>query len=272
MLRYDDRGVGESTGDYSAATIADFALDAAVAVDYMLTREEIDPDQIGVLGHSEGGTISAMLGATNPEIDFIISMAGTAVDGRDILRVQNRLLMEAEGATQEQIDAQVAFVEEIFEVIDAQDPEALETLVYEYALAQAETLSEEEREALGDLEVYARTAAEQSVQTYGGVWFPSFLDYDPGVDWAQTTVPVLALFGGKDVQVDDEQNAPALEAALEAAGNEDYEIVIFPNANHLFQESETGALSEYANLPNEFTPDFLPTIIDWMLDHVVVAG
>lgn len=271
VLRYDDRGVGESTGDHSAATIQDLASDAEAAVDYLLTRDDIDPDQIGVLGHSEGGTISAMLGANNPDIDFIISMAGTAVDGRDILRVQNRRLMEAEGATQEQIDAQLAFVEEIFEVIESQDMEALETLVYEFALEQAETLSEEEREALGDLEVYARMTAEQSVQSYGGVWFPSFLDYDPGPDWAQTTVPVLALFGGKDVQVDADQNAPVLEAALEEAGNEDYEIVIFPNANHLFQEAETGALSEYAELPDEFTPDFLPTIIEWLLERVTIA-
>lgn len=271
VLRYDDRGVGESTGDFGEATTADFASDAAAAIDYLLTRDDIDPDQIGVLGHSEGGTVSAMLGATNLEIDFIVSMAGTAVDGRDILRVQNRRLMEAEGATQEQIDAQVAFVEEIFEVIDSQDTEALETLIYEQALEQAEALSAEESAALGDLETYARTTAEQTAQTYGGVWFPSFLNYNPGIDWAQTTVPVLAVFGGKDVQVDAEQNAPALEAALAEAGNEDYEIVIFPNANHLFQEAETGALSEYGSLPNEFTPDFLPTIIDWLLDHVNVA-
>jgi pimeloyl-ACP methyl ester carboxylesterase len=271
VLRYDDRGVGESTGDYSTATTDDLATDAAAAVDYLLTRDDIDPDQIGVLGHSEGGTITAMLGATNSEIAFIISMAGTAVNGRDILIVQNQRLMEAEGATQEQIDSQIAFVEELFEVIEAEDNEALETLIYERALEQAEMLTAEEREALGDLETYARMSAEQGTQTYGGAWFQSFLNYDPGVDWAQTTVPVLALFGGKDVQVDAEQNAPVLEAALEEAGNEDYEIVIFPNANHLFQESETGALSEYGELPDEFTPDFLPTIIDWLLERVTVA-
>jgi hypothetical protein len=268
VLRYDDRGVGESTGDFGTATTADFASDAAAAIDYLLTRDEINPEQIGILGHSEGGTVSAMLGATNSEIDYIISMAGTAVDGRDILRVQNRSLMEAEGATQEQIDAQVAFVEEIFDVVDSQDSEALETLIYERTLEQAGELSESEREALGDLETYARTTAEQAMATYGTAWFPAFLNYDPGTDWAETTVPVLALFGGKDVQVDAEQNAPALEAALTEAGNEDYEIVVFPNANHLFQEAETGGLSEYGTLPAEFTPDFLPTIIEWLHAHV----
>jgi pimeloyl-ACP methyl ester carboxylesterase len=272
VLRYDDRGVGESTGDFASATTQDFASDAAVAIDYLLTRDEINPDQIGVLGHSEGGTVAAMLGANNEEVDFIISMAGTAVPGRDVLVVQNRRLMEAEGATQEQIDAQIAFLEELFPLVDAQDWDSVENLIYEQVLQQAEALPEDQRSALGDLETYAHTTATQSMATYGTPWFPSFLNYDPGPDWAQTTVPVLGLFGGKDVQVDAEQNAPALEAALAEAGNEDYEIVVLPNANHLFQEAETGAVSEYGTLPAEFTPDFLPTIIDWLREHVDVVA
>jgi hypothetical protein len=192
------------------------------------------------------------------------------VNGRDVLRVQNQRLMEAEGATQEQIDAQLAFVDELFGLLD--DPEAMEALTYEYTLEQAQALPEEERAQLGDLEEYARRVARQAAQQYGAAWFESFLDYDPAQDWAQTTVPVLALFGGKDVQVDAEQNAPALEAALEQAGNEDYEIVILPNANHLFQGAETGSFSEYASLPAEFTPDLLPMMIEWLQEHEDVSS
>jgi pimeloyl-ACP methyl ester carboxylesterase len=269
VLRYDDRGVGRSTGEFAAAVTADFASDAAAAIDYLLTREDINPDQIGLIGHSEGGLVAAMLGAQNEDLDFIISLAGPGVNGRDVLRLQNRRLMEAEGATQEQIDAQLAFVEDMFTVLD--DPEAMEALTYEFALEQAETLPEEQRLALGDIEQYARIAAAQTAQQYTAGWFGSFLNYDPAPDWAQTTIPVLALFGGKDVQVDAEQNAPAVEAALAEAGNEDYEVVVLPNANHLFQEAETGGLSEYATLPAEFAPDFLPTILEWLQAHVTIA-
>jgi hypothetical protein len=84
-------------------------------------------------------------------------------------------------------------------------------------------------------------------------------------------VPVLGLFGGKDVQVVLDQNEPALRAALDAAGNDDYEIVVFPNANHLFQEAETGSLREYADLPARFTPEFLPALVEWVTAHVEVA-
>lgn len=269
VLRYDDRGVGESTGTFSTAVTADFAGDAEAAINYLLTREDIDPDQIGLLGHSEGGMVASMLGASNEDLDFIISLAGPGVSGRDVLLLQNRRLMEAEGATEEQIEAQVAFVEALIEVLD--DPEAIEALTYEHTLAQLEMLPEEQRANVADPEAYARMLAQQTAQQYSAGWFASFIEYDPAADWAQTTIPVLAIFGGKDVQVDAEQNAPALEAALEAAGNTDFEIVILPDANHLFQAAETGGTSEYGSLPAEFTPDLIPTILEWLETHVTVA-
>lgn len=269
VLRYDDRGVGESTGNFSAALVQDFASDAEAAISYLLTREDIDPDQIGLLGHSEGGLVAAMLGASSEDLDFIISLAGPGVNGRDVLLLQNELLLRAEGATQEQIDAQVGFVEALMEVLD--DPEAIEELTYEFALEQAALLSEEERASVGDVEQYARAAAQQTAQQYSAGWFSSFINYDPSPDWAQTTIPVLAIFGGKDVQVDAEQNGPAIEAALEEAGNENYEVVVLPDANHLFQQAETGGLSEYGTLPAEFTPELLPTLIEWLESVVTIA-
>ena len=269
VLRYDDRGVGESTGDFATATTTDFASDAEAAIAYLLTRDDINPDQIGLIGHSEGGLVAAMLGATNDDLDFIVSLAGPGTSGRDVLLLQNRRLMEAEGASEEEIEAQVAFVEGMFQHLG--DPEAIEQYVYERALEQIAALPEDEREALGDAEAYARTLAAQSAQQYGAAWFESFLNYDPALDWAQTTIPVLAIFGGKDVQVDAQQNAPALQAALEQTGNEDFEIVVLPDANHLFQAAGTGGLSEYGTLPAEFTPDLLPTLLNWLLARVTVV-
>ncbi len=269
VLRYDDRGVGESTGNFETAVVSDFVSDAEAAIAYLLTREEIDPDQIGLLGHSEGGLVAAVLGASSEDLDFIISLAGPGAVGRDVLLLQNRLLMEAEGVPEAQIVEQVAFVEALIEVVG--DDAAVEQLIYERTIARIATLSDEERESLGDIEEFARTTAAQTAQQYNAGWFASFMNYDPAPDWAQTTIPVLAIFGGKDVQVGAEQNAPLVEAALAEGGNEDYEIVVLPNANHLFQEAETGGLSEYGTLPAEFTPELLPTIIDWLHAHVTLA-
>lgn len=266
VLRYDDRGVGESTGDFASATIPDFASDAEAAIHYLAGREEIDPARIGLLGHSEGGLVAAMLGARNQDLAFIISLAGPGVNGRDVLVLQNQRILEAEGATDEQIAAQRAFIEKAITLLD--DPEALEALVYQHTLEQARSLPEAQRKALGDLERYARQVTDQAMTQFGAAWFMSFVTYDPAEDWARTTVPVLALFGGKDTQVDAEQNAPAMLAALLKGGNHDVEVVVLPDANHLFQRATTGGPSEYATLPAAFTPDLLPAIISWLDRHV----
>ncbi len=268
VLRYDDRGTGKSTGTFSDATVPDFATDAEAAIRYLGTREEIDPARIGLLGHSEGGLVAAMLGARNEDLDFIIALAGPGVIGSEVLELQYQRIAEAEGATPDQVAAQRAFVQELLTIVD--DPAAVEELTFETTLEQVRALPEEQQAALGDVEEYARLIAEQSAQQLDAGWFRSFLAYDPGPDWEKTAVPVLAIFGGKDVQVDAEQNAPALEAALEQGGNEDYEIVVLEDANHLFQEADTGSFSEYATLPAEFTADLLPTIIDWLESQGIV--
>jgi uncharacterized protein len=139
-------------------------------------------------------------------------------------------------------------------------------------LEQVQALPEEERATLGDVEEYARAVAEQTAEEFTGPWFDLFLTYDPAADWAQTDVPVLAIFGGKDTQVDAAQNAPPLAAALLEGGNTDVAVVVLPEANHLFQAAESGGLSEYATLPAEFTPDLIPTILGWLERQLAEEG
>jgi pimeloyl-ACP methyl ester carboxylesterase len=269
VLRYDDRGVGASTGTFSTATVSDFAADAEAALAFLSARDDADPDRLGLLGHSEGGLVAAMLGARNDDLDFIIALAGPGVSGREVLALQNRRILEAEGASEEDIERQQAFMEEALGLLD--DPEALEELTYERALEQLQLLPDDQRARIPDLEAYARQVARQTAEQYSAEWFESFLNSDPAPDWAQTTVPVLAIFGGKDVQVDAEQNAPALETALEQAGNENFEIVVLPDANHLFQVAETGSPTEYATLPAEFTPELIPTIVEWLEGQGIIT-
>lgn len=271
VLRYDDRGTGRSTGNYAAASVQELASDAQAAVDYLKTRDDINPDQIGVFGHSEGGIYAAMMGA-NPEsgVAFIVAMAGPGVDGKSILLLQNELIMKASGVSEAAVQTQLDFLSTIYPLVEARDWDAVEQAVHEAALAQWDNLTDAERAASGadSAQALAEQAAAQFRQNYATEWFASFLEYDPALDWAKTSVPVLAIFGGLDVQVDDEQNAPALQAALEEAENPDFEVVVLADANHLFQKAETGAPEEYATLPAEFTPDFLPTVVSWIRARV----
>jgi pimeloyl-ACP methyl ester carboxylesterase len=267
VLRYDDRGVGGSTGDVANATTADFADDAEAALDYLLSRPEIDPEQIGLLGHSEGGMIAAMLAARRPDVAFAISMAGIAVSGYDTSIKQVERLALASGLSQQEAADAAALQKATLDLAVAQDWDALEAKITEIVTEQVESLPEERKAAIGDPQAVIQQQVAAQLQTIQSPWYQFFLTHNVADEWAQVTVPVLALFGAKDVQVDAEQNRAALEAALQKAGNDDLTVVVFPTANHLFQDAQSGAFEEYVTLAPEFLPGFLETISQWLVDR-----
>jgi uncharacterized protein len=221
VLRYDERGVGESTGDHRTATSADLSTDTGAALDFLLTREDIDPEQVGILGHSEGAWIAAMVAARNPQVAYVVSMGGHAVEGHDLLLAQVRHSVEATGALPDEVERAVEAARAEYDQVVAQDRDAIEAYIRVVLPQQLAAMPEEQREALGDPEeIIASEMA--AIQT----WVLYFLTHNPADDWAQVTVPVLALFGELDVQVDLEQNRPALETALDQASNEDVTVMV----------------------------------------------
>ena len=98
VLRVDDRGVGKSTGSQAEATSADFATDVAAGIAYLKTRPEVDPKRIGLVGHSEGGLIGPMVAAKAPDdVAYLVLLAGTGVNGAEILKAQSALILKAAG-------------------------------------------------------------------------------------------------------------------------------------------------------------------------------
>jgi hypothetical protein len=185
--------------------------------------------------------------------------------------VQNRLVMEAEGMAETEIEAQLSLLTALFPLVIRDDRDAIEQVVTDYAADYYGSLSPEMQATYGSVEQYTELLGQTLMAQFAPPWMRNFLQLNPAEDWAQTTVPVLALFGDKDVQVDAAQNAGPLEAALAEAGNTDVTIVTLAGANHLFQAANTGAVSEYASLPGEFTPELIPEILDWLLARVTVA-
>jgi uncharacterized protein len=267
VLRYDDRGFAQSTGEFATATTVDFSYDAEAALDYLLSRDDIDPTSIGLLGHSEGALSVALLAARRDEVALAISLAGTSVSGYEILIRQVELIWLSEGMPADEAQAAAEQQREVLDLAIEQAWEDLERILVEISLAQIAALPEEQQEALGDAQEVAQSLAAQQLPTFQSDWYQSFLTYDPVDDWARVTVPVLAIFGGQDVQVDADQNRAALAAATARAGNLDVTIVTFPEANHLFLPAATGAFSEYPMLPMEFVPRLLPMLTGWILER-----
>lgn len=262
-LRYDDRGVAGSTGVHLTATTADFADDAEAVLDHLRQLPGIDPVRVGITGHSEGGIVAAMVAARRSDVAFVVSIAGTGMDGGSLLRLQSELILNQLGLPAEVVEQELATGDRIRQLIIDEDWDALETLIRETAAVQLAALPPETRDAIDlDALVMQQMASYQT-------WMRFFILHDPAEDWRRVTVPVLALFGGRDLQVPAAENRVPVEAALQEAGNADVTVLLFEEANHLFQQAVTGSPEEYPVLKMEFLPGFLDAITGWLQERFV---
>ena len=257
-LRYDDRGVGGSTGSPIGATTADLATDAAAAVAYL----DADPriGSVGIVGHSEGGLIGPMVAGESEAVEFVVLLAGPGLPGRDVLIRQTEDLMRAEGASEADIAWQLDWRSQIIDV-SASDLPADEATREIDAVASA---------ALADppddvTEPLSPTLADALVEAFTDPWMRFFLAYDPAPTLVALDIPVLALIGSLDLQVSAEANIPALADAL--AANPAATVSELEGLNHLFQTATTGAVSEYARIDETFAPSAIAIVTSWILEQ-----
>ncbi|NNE47318.1 MAG: alpha/beta fold hydrolase [Rhodothermales bacterium] len=263
VLRYDDRGIAESTGDFATATSVDFAEDASAAVDFLKGRSEIDSERIGLVGHSEGGLIAPVVAADRDDLGYIVLMAGPGVTGEEILYEQGAVILRAGGADEERIASNRATQEAMFEIAMSDAPlDEVREKLRAFLVQTVEGMDEQERTASG----LSEAMIEPQVQQVASPWMRFFLSYDPRPTLEKVTCPTLVINGEKDLQVPPYQNLPEIERALTKGGNTNFRIVEMEGLNHLFQTSETGAPSEYAAIEETFSPKAMQVIADWILN------
>ncbi len=265
VLRVDDRGVGGTTGDLSESTTEDLAGDVLTGVSFLKDHQEIDPQRIGLIGHSEGGIIAPMAAARSDDVAFIVLMAGTGLTGEEILFMQTELIARAGGTSEEDIQKSLDEAKRIYSVLKSgQDKMAMEQALrrmYEEDMAK---LSEEERKK----EELSEEVIEAQFKQILSDWFLYFLTHDPRPVLKEVRCPVLALNGEKDLQVPPKENLAEIGKALKAGGNSDVTLKELPGLNHLFQTAETGAVSEYGKIEETISPAVLQLIGDWILERV----
>lgn len=262
VLRHDDRGVGASTGSFAAATHEDFTADALAAVAWLKTRPEVDPRRIGLVGHSEGGLVAPLAAVRRPEdIAFLVLLAAPGVPMEELLVRQAEDLARAAGADAATLRKNAESQRAVFALLkeDLDRPE-LERRVRELLQRQVASLTGAQREALG----LGDAALDGQVQTVLSPWFRKLLAYDPRPTLRQVKCPVLALNGGKDLQVAAKQNLEAIASALKAGGNAQVEAVELAGLNHLFQTCTTGAVAEYGQIEETFEPAALEKVSGWI--------
>ncbi len=260
-FRMDDRGVGGSTGDVFKSTIYDFASDIQAAFGALKIQPDIDPNRIGLIGHSEGGAIAPLVASDVPEVRFIVLLAGTGVPGREVMTHQAGLLMKAAGADEESLAAQEKAHRALMDAVTTgADDAAIDAAIRELIKAQAL------EQKIPEDQLNRFVEAQKSQLTTP--WLHSFLIYDPRVPLRSVRCPVLALNGERDLQVDPAQNLSEIEKVLKEAGHMDVTAQVMPGLNHLFQPSETGSPLEYGEIRETFDTETLALMTTWIRKRV----
>jgi len=234
-LRYDDRGFGESTGDAAGSTTYDLKDDALAGITLLRTRF----DKVGILGHSEGGTIALMLAAEG-KVDFVISMAAMVISGKETLLAQNEHALRALPFEGKEVTEYLRLLSDCFDALTGGKPLPLEK---DYNIPEP-----------------LRKNYAQMMPVVKSGYFKAFLSLDVRPVLKQIECPVLALNGTKDTQVDCSLNIGALESGLPEGSM----VEAVEGVNHLFQHCKSGETAEYKEIEETISPEVLQKIIGFV--------
>ena len=251
-LRYDDRGVDRSTGNAAEATTMTNMHDAMAGIDFL--HKDGRFGRIGMVGHSEGGTIAFMSASEYPDnLDFIVSMAGAAVRGDSIIVSQNRAALEYAGMPQADINSYCLLLDKVLEYRVEHGSILTDGTSVIDSLAESENVS---------LPVPALQNLSK-VLTSPSPWMDQFLSLDPQKYIPNVKCPVLAINGSLDKQVDAKTNLGAIRRLLPK--NEESVIKEYPSMNHLFQHCKSGDVAEYAAIEETMSYEVREEMAFWIL-------
>lgn len=243
VLRYDKRGVGESTGNYDEATSYDFANDLKAGVNFLQNRKEVDNNNIGIIGHSEGALLAPMVASEINDIAFIVLLGGIGLPCDKLLLLQTEKIARVNGVPENEITEIVNQYEKYYSILKTQYDEKLKR---EKIKASNPEISD------GLLGMFFKP------------WFQSFINIDPSSYLENIQCPVLALTGENDIQCSATENLNGIKAALDNGGNNEYLVKSMPELNHLLQTSKSGSPNEYESIPEIIAPSVLKLMGSWI--------
>ncbi len=263
VLRTDDRGIGGTGGKLDDVSYDDLAKDVLSEIDFLKARADIDPERIGLFGHSEGGYIAPLVASQSEDVAFVIMMAGPSVSGLEVLELQTKLIMEQAGAPEDEITKQLEYLQLL--------GDALNREAYDEAKALAEARMKDSFASAPEAERPSEEAQAQIIEAQvSGVvtpYFRSLVLFDPQKSLSQIKVPLLAFYGSKDIQVNAEQSVEPLKEYLKEAKNEDVTVQTFEGLNHLMQPATTGSVTEYSEIETTIEPEVLELVTNWLKER-----
>lgn len=267
VLRVDDRDIGKTTGNFNTATSADFAKDVEAGLNYLKSRDDVDVNNIGLLGHSEGGMIAPMVASKRSDVKFIVLLAGPGVKISELMEQQSIDMAAANGTSRKQLEKYRLLYRQLVNTI-INEPDTAK------AFSKAVVVFDDWKKDKTDFLVAGTTGVKDEkskikfiqafVKQLSTPWFNYFLKFDPAEYLTKLNCPVLALNGEKDIQVSAKQNLEAIRSALEKSNNKNFKTMEIPGLNHLFQHCIKCTTDEYSELEESFDPGTLIIISNWI--------
>jgi len=257
VLRYDDRGVGGSKGNFEKATTLDFTSDAEAAFSFLRKQKSINSSKTGVIGHSEGGMVAPLLASKVKEVAFIVLLAGPGIPIDQLMLIQIRLVNEAMDKSKEETEEDVAMNKMFYEILLRQLDNKLAKQEIDDAIRQSNA-GKADADKMSDREAMA------VINEMTSPWFRYFISYNPATVLEKVSCPILAVNGTKDIQVTASENLDGIRQAAERSGNKNVEVHAMENLNHLMQTAKTGSISEYSQLEETFAPSVLQMMTEWI--------
>lgn len=253
VLRFDERGVGDSEGSFESANVASHVADVTSAIKYLKSRKDIKSSALGLLGHSIGGLVAPQLAVENKEIAFVVLMAAPGINGDQLMLAQKAAFERNMGLPELQVMQGQNLVKGAYDIIVntalLQRP-LRDSINAFYTHKYGQLIPDEQRTAL--------------VDQLTGNELIGLIRAQPATQLAKVHCPVLALNGSKDLQVLPAENLKAIESTLKANGNRQVTVKELPGLNHLFQECTTGLTDEYGEIEQTMSPLVLETISNWI--------
>ncbi|GAB2949271.1 alpha/beta fold hydrolase [Hymenobacter coalescens] len=254
VLRYDDRGVGKSTGNYHQATTADLVSDAQAAMGFLRAHYKVNKTQVGMVGHGEGANVALLAAADKNPPSFLISLAGYGLSGPEVLKRQQVEIMRLIGANTQQVTSALQLHERMLDIIR-------QTPNNDLARAKVSAMLRMSNADIDFSMVQAR--ANQLISP----WYRYFIDFNPQHKLGQVKCPVLALNGAADLLVPASKNLPMLQKGLKASGNKKIETYKLPGVNHWFQAEQAQWPLVNGQIQPTFSPRALVLIHGWVARH-----
>lgn len=263
VIRYDERGIGKSTGNFISASDIDFAEDILSGIDFAKYHSVTSSvKNIGIIGHSKGGATAVISRNISNKVDFIIFLGSLGLDGESVLYLQTKLILKADNHTDYYIEKVIQANTGVYQILkrvsDVDRITAEINSFYDNLISNAD--SDTDKLLFSEF----KTTTLNQIPSISSAWFRNFLVFDPRPILEKTTIPILGLWGTNDLQVPAKENYDEMMKSLKKANNTNFDLKVLNGLNHLFQNSTTGNINEYEKIEETFSVEALNLMSDWI--------